>query len=430
MKTKSILMVGIVLAMCAAIVTFTGCGGSTGGSTPPPVNGIASITISCSASPCAVQTSTNLTANTIQLTATVTCNGTCNKAVTWSVASGNGTVDNNGLYTAATTVPTGGSATVKALGSDGVTSATITIAITQGPTAVLVAYMNGQYSNSTCGNNGEVQSCEMIYDFNLATPTTQTRLTPLSLYQDIYPAISPDQSTIAYVSSYVDSNGNAVAAVYTVPWNGGTPTLIKAFSQGAAVFGIGWKLDGSAFVIAQRDPATQECGIATLPKTGADPTPIAVTDMACPSGTSITNAPERPHYLLDGRIVYDKAGPGGNAQIFVISADGTAESNISNNGANDWEASPAPSVASGEQQQIVFIRGHVLTTMYVDGTGAAPIPLQNSVTPQYPAWCPGNKILFVDFTGSNSYNLWTVGTDGSGEGQLTTGDASFMPDCR
>jgi hypothetical protein len=133
-----------ILALAANLLAglgIAGCG-STGGSstntTPTTANTIA---LSCPNGPCSVQTSEELAWQTLQLAAT--CNGStpCTTTAVWEVTSGGGTVVNNeGLYTAPTAIPSGGSAVITAF-ANGV-SGSINITITQGPTPVIVAYSN------------------------------------------------------------------------------------------------------------------------------------------------------------------------------------------------------------------------------------------------------------------------------------------------
>ena len=112
-----------VVLLAALMLIHSGCGGPAGtGSTTTPKT---SQTVSISVAP----TSTTLTANgTAQFSAAVS--GSTNNAVSWSVASGAGTVNSSGLYTAPASA---GTATVMAtsMADSGKTAmATVTITAT------------------------------------------------------------------------------------------------------------------------------------------------------------------------------------------------------------------------------------------------------------------------------------------------------------
>ena len=417
MTCKTLLALSFLGSLCVA-----GCGGVGNNNSSSGGGGggsVASVTVACAASPCSVQSNAALTNNTLQLTATVTCTGTCNTGVTWyvnNVVNGNstvGTINNVGLYTSPTTVPSGGTVTVKAVGSDGVTAGSTTVTITQGPVPVLVAYTNGGVTNATCPGG----ICSVVYTFNLNNPQGQVQASPFSPYQDVFAAISPDQSLTAYARQL------AIYTVPTVPVQGTTPTLIRQWTDTHfALMGLDWKPDGSGFVIADTDPTNGVCGLQTISKDGSSIQSLAATNMSCTAGGSIMNPTGHPRYFSDGRITYSAAGKNGNSQIFVLSSDGKTVTNLSNNGFNDRNSSLSP-----DGTKIVFESDRngspSLYTMNFDGTGTIPL----LGTPSIQAtWCSGNKIVFED--GATFY-LWQINADGTGKAQLNS-NTSFEPYCR
>ena len=113
-----------VVLLITLTLIHSGCGGAAGaGSTTTPKTSGAAGTVSVSVAP----TSTTLAVNgTVQFTATV--GGTSNTAVSWSVASGGGTVSSSGVYTAPASA---GTATVMATSvADPSKTATATVTIT------------------------------------------------------------------------------------------------------------------------------------------------------------------------------------------------------------------------------------------------------------------------------------------------------------
>jgi Tol biopolymer transport system component len=317
--------------------------------------------------------------------------------------------------------PEGGVATIKALGSDGTTYATATVSVTQSIVPVLVAYINTGASNTTCGG-GVRAECSVINLFDLSTPTNVIQVEPYSVSQDLWPAISFDQSTIAYVAYHPTG---WQSAIFTVPTKGGTPTLINGWGASYTVFNIDWKPDGSGLVIAYADSSTGIAGLATMLKNGTNIVPITVTNQPC-TGGSCSGVPYNPRYLADGRIVYSATGPQGNVQMFVLSADGGTKTNISNNGAQEGVAAPSP-----DSTKVVYQtnRDGIIDvyTENIDGTNARALV---STPSGYPSWCPGNKIVFVDLTAAGPNNLHSINSDGTGAAQLTTSGNTNMPYCR
>jgi hypothetical protein len=120
----------------------------------------------------------------------------------------------------------------------------------------------------------------------------------------------------------------------------------------------------------------------------------------------------------------DEEACGGRADVFVINADGTGETNLTNsfgsgNGASAW---------SPDGQKIVFESGRSPAGIYVmnaDGTGVARL----SDPGDNPAWSPdGSKISF------DRYDIYVMNADGSGAVQITNDpnsideDATWSPD--
>lgn len=118
MRCKTLLGLLILGSLC-----FSGCGGITKTSTPPPLSPtITAVSVSCVAS--SLQTG-----QVSQCSASVSGTGSYSSGVTWSAVSG--TVSSTGLYTAPSTVPASGSDNVKATSVQDTTKlGTASIAIT------------------------------------------------------------------------------------------------------------------------------------------------------------------------------------------------------------------------------------------------------------------------------------------------------------
>ncbi len=385
-------------ALMVTIQFLAGCGasGTTSGSAPPPAT--PTVTVTCPAAGCSVQTGA-----TLQLSAAAT--GNLGTAFTWYVNGTqggdgtDGTIGASGLYAAPFFLPTGGSVTVKAVGSDGTTSGSITLTVTQGPAPTLVAFTNDGCSACTT-------YIERIFVFNLAQPDVQYQLSPNDTpSEDLYATISPDKRTVAYIKQ------GTAESLMTVPTEGGSPTLVKNWTDPHFMpNGLDWNPAGTGFVIAYSDTTAGICGLATIPLDGSSFTPIAATEIPCPANSSISFPPTNPRVLSDGRIVYAEG-----QKIWVLSADGQTETSIG----NGWDLSPSP-----DGTKVVADYSGQLTVQNIDGTNPQPL-----VPGTYPAWCDGGNGTSIVFENSTDYHLYLVNVGSQSPQSLTTAN-SFFPYCR
>jgi Tol biopolymer transport system component len=136
-----------------------------------------------------------------------------------------------------------------------------------------------------------------------------------------------------------------------------------------------------------------------------------------PDGTKITFT----------RACSDEEACGGRADVFVMNADGTGETNLTNSfGTGDSGAAWSP-----DGQKIVFSSRRSPAGFYVmnaDGTGVARL----SDPGGSPAWSPdGSKISF-DGCRSGACGIYVMNADGTGAVQITNvlldEDAAWSPD--
>jgi Bacterial Ig-like domain (group 2) len=218
------------------ILLLISCGGGGGGNTnPPPV--VIQITISPTSA-------TVSAAGTQQFTATVT--GTTNTAVTWQVngtAGGNstvGTIDNTGLYTAPTTVPSPATVTVTAASQADSTktapsTVTVVIGVAVSPSSATVAAGGTQQFAATVTGSTNKAVTWQVNDVTGGNATTGT-ISGTGLYTA--PISPPGTVTITAISQADSSAKGSVKATvqYANASFSGTYTFLLTGNDGKTGF--------------------------------------------------------------------------------------------------------------------------------------------------------------------------------------------------
>src|SRR6266498_2961479 len=121
--------------------------------------------------------------------------------------------------------------------------------------------------------------------------------------------------------------------------------------------------------------------------------------------TTLTNTPAsdaRPAWSPDGSKIVFTSNRDGNAEIYVMNADGSAQTNLTNNPATDTEAAWSP-----DGSKIVFDSS-------ADGTAQTNLT-NNSATDDAAVWSPdGSRIAFASTRGGFFFDIWVMNSDGSG----------------
>jgi TolB protein len=153
-----------------------------------------------------------------------------------------------------------------------------------------------------------------------------------------------------------------------------------------------------------------------------------------PTGSGINIG---PHFSPDGtKIVFTKSS--GGMQVYVMNANGTGATNVSQSATNDQGGSWSP-----DGTKIVFSRADSnfnagLVVMNADGTGQTPLttkPSSGSGLGDFrPAWSPdGNTIAFTRYASRTPSQIYTISPAGGTATNVTNSssleeDASWSPD--
>jgi TolB protein len=137
------------------------------------------------------------------------------------------------------------------------------------------------------------------------------------------------------------------------------------------------------------------------------------------------NKDYRPDWSPDGTKIAFTSYRDGNFDIYVMNADGSGQTNISNNPADDFGPDWSP-----DSTKIVFasnryvITHHDIYVMNADGSGQTMLT-NSSKDETWPSWSPdGTKIAFESDQDGNG-NIYAMNaSDGSNQTRLTNSTAN------
>jgi hypothetical protein len=201
--------------------------------------------------------------------------------------------------------------------------------------------------------------------------------------------VSPDGTMLAISDQ---SQGRRQSLIYTLPINGGTPTLI---TRSGPSYWHGWSPDGKTLAFCgERDG---EFDIYTIPADGGQETRL----------TTAKGLDDGPEYSPDGKFLYFNSDRTGTMQIWRMGTDGGGQEQVTSDESNNWFPHPSPDgrylvflsfekdVSGHPQNKDVTLRRLSLDGGKIDVLGRF---FGGQGTINVPCWSPdGRKIAFVTY---------------------------------
>ena len=317
------------------------------------------------------------------------------------------TVDSTGLVTGVSA----GSATV--VGTYGGVGASAAVEVSALVNLGLIAFQRGTSVNY---NDASTDIWTVTVD---GVTTAQLTLNDSS---DTRPMFSPDGTKILFGS---DRGKTLVTeAVWVMAADGSNATRLT--ENAGFSLGPSWSRDGSkiAFYTTGESLSYSETPfwIASMNADGS-----GLTSLNTPVGYSQNN----PEWSLDGSKIFHHNYEQGQAEIYVMDADGTNRVRLTNATGDDWLGSGA---LSPDGTTLVFTSqrdGDIeIYTMATDGSNAVRLTSRAGLD-QMPSWSPdGSQIVFSSDRGGTAH-LFVMDADGSNVTQLTFGpEYNYYPSWR
>src|SRR6058998_2166108 len=217
-------------------------------------------------------------------------------------------------------------------------------------------------------------------------------------------------STNGILAFRTDRSGRG--EIYTMDASGGSLTNLTR-STGVQDLDPAWSPDGTMIALARRIKQTQKPDLFLMNANGGGRIRLTTTQVA----------ERNPAWSPDGTMIAfsSRTSPPGPFRIFVISADGGGRKQLTAQAAGSYDANPA---WSPDDSRILFDSNRdggfpELYVMNADGTGLSRLT-NNGYVDANAAWSPdGTRIAFVRCCPDGTNEIYVMNADGTGEVNLT-----------
>jgi Tol biopolymer transport system component len=219
------------------------------------------------------------------------------------------------------------------------------------------------------------------------------------------PALSPDETLIAFIGVPVSSS---LGALYVVGAEGGTATLLESDASTWVNHPM-WSPDGTTIVFSRGNGAGNVYGgtVETIPAAGGSPTVLFT-----PSGS---DKAYRPAYSYDGTRIAFMLEKSGADELWVMDADGSPAASIATITAYRLDGPQVGWAPSADR--LVFENGSgEVRIINGDGTGSTKINLgapdgADNRVGRF-TWTAADKVVIASNQGLGYFSLYECDDDG------------------